>query len=289
MKSLPDIVSQDVRANISTCYLTISQDSRYGHFVRIPQRICRCLDYFRVAANRVAVRERLHSYYLFIGVVDDLIDSTGLEAGRKILGHFDNRIPCFDQETIQSPARLAAEVLKCHIDGQTYSTALAQLKQLYQAVVRERNSTTIMAYIEERKVVGRLTAKLSYLLMRPLFEADREDLRRFLEDVGEVGCLIDSVIDLRADDRLGLLGFSPTFKDHLKIATITLREGISLTWKHPGLFGLFLEAVGDNVLDRLRSIPLARRQRGAMPNFEARSDASRTTAEALSRPVWTKP
>src|SRR2546428_10658330 len=170
MKTLPDIVSQDAPADISKHYLTISQDSRYGHFVRIPQRICRCLDYFRVAASRVAVRERLHSYYLFIGVVDELIDSTRIEAGREILEHFDNRIPCFNQETMQSPARLAAEVLKCHIGADIYATALAKLKQLHRAVVRERNSTTISAYIEERKVVGRLTAELSYLLMRPLFE-----------------------------------------------------------------------------------------------------------------------
>src|SRR2546421_139224 len=260
MKCLPDIVSQDVPAGISTCYLTISRDPRYGHFVRIPQRICRCLDYFHVASNRVAVRERLHSYYLFIGVVDELIDSTRIEAGREILGHFDNRIPCFNQETMQSPARVSVEVLKCHIGVGIYATALAKLKQLYRAVVRERNSTTIGDYIEERKVVGRLTAELSYLLIRPLFEADRDDLCRFLEDVGEVGCLIDSVIDLRTDDRLGLLSFSPTLKDHLKLATNPLRRGIRVTVKHPRLFGLFLEAVGDNVLDRLRSIPIARRQ-----------------------------
>ena len=192
MTNLTDTVSRDAPANIDGLYLNLTQDPRFGHFVRIPERICRCLDYFRVAASRVAVRERLHSYYLFIGVVDDLIDSTQLEAGREILGYFDNGIPCFDQETMQSPARLAAEVLKCHIDGQTYSTALTELKQLYQAVVRERNSRTIRAYIEERRAVGRLTAKLSFLLIRPLFEADREDLCRFLEDVGEVGCLIDN-------------------------------------------------------------------------------------------------
>lgn len=289
MTSLPDTLSRGAVADIRERYLTISLDSRYGHFVRIPERICRCLDYFRVAASRAAVSKRLHSYYLFIGVVDELIDSTRIEAGREILGRFDNRIPCFNQETMQSPARLAAEVLKCHIDGQTYSSALAHLKQLYQAVVRERNTTTITTYIEERKVVGRLTAKLSYLLVRPLFETDREDFRRFLEDVGEVGCLFDSVIDLRADDRLGLLGFSLTLKDHLKLVTITLREGVRVTLKHPRLLGLFLEAVGDNVLDRLRPMRVARRQRGTWANLEARLNTSRTTAEALSNAVWTKP
>ena len=289
MTNLPDTLSRGAVADIRERYLTISQDSRYGHFVRIPQRICRCLDYFHVASSRAAVRERLHSYYLFIGVVDDLIDSSRLEAGREILGQFDNRIPSFYRETTQSHASFAAEVLKCHIDGETYSTALAQLKQLYRAVVRERNSRTIRAYIEERKIVGRLTANLSYLLIRPLFEADREDLCRFLEDVGEVGCLVDSVIDLRADNRLGLLSFSPTLKDHLEIAAATLRDGIRVTLKHPRLFGLFLEAVGDNVLDRLRSISSAGKRPGVMPILETHSDTSRATAEGLSSVAWTEP
>ena len=101
----------------------------------------------------MAARQGLHSYYLFIGVVDDLIDSTRIEAGREILGHFDNRIPCFNRDTIQSRAGLAAEVLKCHIHDEIYSTALAELERLYQAVVRERTSRTLRAYIEERKVV----------------------------------------------------------------------------------------------------------------------------------------
>lgn len=289
MTNSPETVFPYVAPDIARLYRAISKDSRYGHFARIPERICRCLDYFHVASSRAAVSERLRSYYLFIGVVDDLIDSSHLAAGAEILRRFDNRIPSFQRETTQSRARLATEVLKCHIEAEIYSPVLAELKLLYEAVVRERNSRTIRAYIEERKVVGRLTAKLSYLLMRPLFEADREDLCRFLEDVGEVGCLIDSVIDLRADDRLGLLSFSPTLKDHLKIAAITLRDGIRVTLGHPRLFGLFLEAVGDNVLDRLRSTWSARKQPGVGPILETRSDTSRARAEALSGVAWTEP
>ncbi len=288
MKSLPDIVSRDAPADISEAYLNLSQDSRYGHFARIPDRICRCLDYFQIDCNRVAVRERLHSYYLFIGVVDDLIDSTQLEAGSEILGHFDNRIPCFNREIYQSRAGLAAEVLKCHIDDEIYSTALDELEQLYQAVVRERKGRTIKAYIEERKVVGRLTAKLSYLLMRPLFETEREDFCRFLQDVGEVGCLIDSVIDLKADDRLGLLSFSSTLDDRLRLLAIALRHGIKISVKHPRLFVLFLEALGDNVLDRLRSISVTRR-RVTRPNSKTNSAASSGNTEALPGVAWTEP
>src|SRR5262245_38427666 len=100
---------------MESCYQTISQDSRYGHYVRIPGRICRCLDYFNVSFRRTSVEERLHSYYLFIGVVDDVIDSNGLEAGRDILQLLDNRTPVFDEEAGQSEARVVTEVLKCHI------------------------------------------------------------------------------------------------------------------------------------------------------------------------------
>src|SRR5215510_3738424 len=56
----------------------IARESRYGHYVRIPERICRCLDYFKLDGDRLAVKERLRAYYLFIGVVDDAIDSGDL-------------------------------------------------------------------------------------------------------------------------------------------------------------------------------------------------------------------
>src|SRR5258706_8266256 len=71
----PDPVFPDAQDEIGWLYQAISQDFRYGHYVRIPQRICRCLDYFDVSVSRKAVEERLCSYYLFIGVVDDVIDS----------------------------------------------------------------------------------------------------------------------------------------------------------------------------------------------------------------------
>src|SRR5687767_6537869 len=37
-------------AEADRLYLALARDARYGHYVRIPERICRCLDYFQVAA-----------------------------------------------------------------------------------------------------------------------------------------------------------------------------------------------------------------------------------------------
>jgi hypothetical protein len=258
MTNSPDIAFRYIRTDIEWLYQAISLDSRYGHYVRIPERICRCLDYFNVSSSRRAVKERLHSYYLFIGVVDDVIDSSQPEAGGEFLKQLDNRIPFFNEETKQSRAKLVTEILKCHISHDIYPMVLANLEELYRAVMRERKSKTMRAYIEQRKAIGCLTAEVSYLLIRPLLRSEHKDLCVFLQKVGEVGCLIDSVIDLREDDRVGLLSFRPTLKDYLKLMGQMLREGLRILLKHPRLLGLFLESISDDLFDQFRA-------RGACP------------------------
>jgi hypothetical protein len=266
MTNSPDAVFQYMQADIVRLHQAISRDARYGHYVRIPERICRCLDYFNVLFSRGDVKGRLLPYYLFIGVVDDVIDSGGLEAGREILKQLEDSTPVFNGETKRSRAKLVTEVLKFHISPDIYQPVLAGLEELYQAVVRERQSKTMRVYIEQRKVIGRLTAELSYLLIRPLLGGEHKDLCCFLKTIGEVGCLIDSVIDLRADNRLGLLSFRPTLKDYLKLTGQMLREGLKVILRHPRLLGLFLEAVSDDLFDRLWA-------RGACPVSDQLDDA----------------
>jgi hypothetical protein len=230
-------------------YQAISQDSRYGHYTRIPERICRCLDYFKVASDRKAVKARLQAYYLFIGVVDDAIDSSELETGRDILRQLENANPVFDAASNPSHAALVTEAFKAHISPDTYPAILARLDELYRAVVTEREATTVIAYIEQRKAIGWLTAEISYLLIRPLLRREHADVRSFLQKVGEVGCLMDSLIDLRADAGAGLISFRPNLKDHLELAGELLRDGLAILLKHACLLRLFLEAAADNVLD----------------------------------------
>lgn len=253
MTNSPDVDFRHIQADIEWLYQAIAQDARYGHYVRIPERICRCLDYFNVSSSRKAVKERLHSYYLFIGVVDDLIDSNQLEAGRGILKQLANRTIFFNEEIKRSRAKLATEILKCHISLEIYPMVLEKFEELYRAVVNERKSKSMRAYIQQRKVIGCLTAELSYMLIRPLLTSEHNDLCRFLKKVGEVGCLIDSVIDLKADNQLGLLSFRPTLKCYLQLTGQTLREGLKVILKHPRLLGLFLEAVSDDLLDQLQT------------------------------------
>ena len=254
MTSLADASFRQGQDDVQSRYEAISRDSRYGHYVRIPERICRCLDHFKISSNRRAVRERLHSYYLFIGVVDDIIDSSQLEAGREILRQLDGGEPFFSEESEESHVRLVTEVFKSQISLETYPMVVAKLEELYRAVVSERNSRTMKSYIAQRKAVGCLTAEVSYLLIQPLLKSEHKDLRPFLQKVGEVGCLVDSVIDLRADARSGLLSFRPTLRDHLKLISEMLKDGLGILVRHTRLVGVFLEAIADNLLDfRIRT------------------------------------
>ena len=80
--------------DLDLAYQAVARDPRYAHFINIPERIIRCLDYFQLACNRIEVSQRLRAYYLFIGVVDDRIDRGELEIGKDILDHFNDRAPC---------------------------------------------------------------------------------------------------------------------------------------------------------------------------------------------------
>src|SRR4029450_5731469 len=110
-----DALLQQEQQDIQWRYKAISQDSRYRHYVRIPGRICRCLDYFKISSTRKAVSERLHSYYLFIALVDDTIALSEPGAGQEILQQLDRQKPFFDEQTRASQVRLVTEIFKCHI------------------------------------------------------------------------------------------------------------------------------------------------------------------------------
>ena len=247
---LPPYFREPQRSDgLCEAYDTIARDPKYRHFVRIPERIIHCLNYFRIAGDCMAIREILQAYYLFIGVVDNAIDSGEMDAGRVVLYRFETSTPP-GGETIISDVVLITEVLKQHISADMHSVMLGKLRELYQAVVSERAATSIESYIEQRKAVGSLTAELSYLLISPLLEGAHENLRAFMRQVGAVGCIIDSIIDLNADHRLGLLGFKPTIRCSAKLTWCGLLDGLRLALRHPRLCRLFFQAIGDNVRDR---------------------------------------
>jgi hypothetical protein len=245
MESLPG----DVRR----AYRNLAGDPKYQHFIRIPDRIIQCIDYFGIPCDQALARTRLQAYYLFIGVVDDAIDSGRIEAGRLILDNLSTPAPLFGEAARSSNVSLITEVLKCNISEDAYPSMMNKLSTLYREVADERGATSIDSYIEHRKFVGSLTAELSHVLIQPDLIGEQEALLQFMKQVGAIGCLVDSLIDLSADRRLGLLGFKPGPMDYTKLIARILRDGLRVSLKHLGLSGLFLLAIVDNVRDRFRA------------------------------------
>jgi hypothetical protein len=236
-------------------YLAIAGNPRYKHFINIPTRIIRCLDYFGIDGDQEQIKRRLQSYYLFIGVVDNALDSRQIEIGVRVLDYLDSGSPAMREVDRQSDIGLVTAALTCHIRD---DRMVKKFHQLYREVLKERVATSIETYMARRIVVGSLTAELSYILIQPLLKGDSKDLCKFMKEVGAVGCLVDSLIDLKSDHRLGLLAFTPAAGDYLKLLLNSLRRGLGLSIKYPGLCLLFLEAIVD-ILQEPATEPLDRR------------------------------
>jgi len=226
----------------------LSSHPCYQHYIRISDRICRSLDFFGVHYDRRKVHQVLRSFYLFIGIVDHAMDTISLSIGLDILHQLKE--PCSFQETfLETPHKLATELLKTEIRPEIYNQVLNRFSSLCDAVFSERYSKTASEYINHRKRIGFLTAEISYLLIEPFLFQDGAKIRKFFCNVGEVGCLIDSLIDLRADYERSLIGFRPSLGAYVGLLISIQLKGIPLLLRYPQLIQVFFEAVADNLRD----------------------------------------
>lgn len=198
--------------------------------------------------------EVLRAYYLFIGVVDEALDVGNLDLGSRILQSFILKEPHNSRNTLfaASIPGLMTNVLRQHTTDNDHPLISANLAELYREVVSERMAPSIGAYIHHRKMVGIRTAELSYLLIRGLLQGDTYRVSQLMMHVGKVGCLIDSLIDLKMDSRARLLNFRPSVIDRLQIAVCALWEGGQTIFRYPALTMVFAEVVADNIRDRFR-------------------------------------
>ena len=239
-------LSEHLPSDVDNAYRAIAGDPQYKHFINIPARIIQCIDYFGIAGNRELIKDRLQSYYLFIGVIDNALDSRQIGIGAGVLDCLEARSQTLEDACRQSDVSLVTAVLRCHIHN---DLIVNKFRKLYREVLRERVATSIETYMSCRIGVGSLTAELSYWLIQPLLKDESNSLCEFMKQVGAVGCLIDSLIDLRSDHQFGLLAFTPGARDYLRLLLSTFRRGFELSIRHPGLCLLFLQAIIDNLQD----------------------------------------
>jgi hypothetical protein len=217
----------------------------FQHYVRIPDRICSSLDFFDQSYNRSSVHGILKSFYLFIGIVDHAMDTISISIASDVLQQLKQ--PASFAETV--PHKLATELLKSQINVKVYDIVLDRFSQLCEAVFHERCSRTISEYIQQRKNIGYLTAEISYLLIEPFLNERHSEVRNFFCNVGEVGCLVDSLIDLSLDYKRRLINFTPDILSYIRISMHSALIGVPLLWRYPKLIHIFYEAVLDNCRD----------------------------------------
>jgi len=242
------------RIDVEQAFQTIAAQRRYAHHTRMPVRICQTLDYFGVRYHRARTLVRLRVFYLFIGVADDWLDAGWEQRGPLLLARLADPSPRFDPEVVRSAPLLAAEFLKAWIAPASHPEVLAGLAELYREVVREYQAGNPGDYFKARQATGRLTADVSYRLIADEIgpATATAPLRSFMNSVGAVGNLIDSLFDLPADQRRGLLRFRPTLADRLRLLADALVGGVRLLAGHPRLSGLLVAALKDTWQDARR-------------------------------------
>ena len=247
-------VSGDM-VTVAQCCDQLLSSPRYAHYGRIPARMWRCLVRFGVDSNESAVLNSLRIYYLFVGLCDDILDDNrGPLDGAWLLEMLFSepaareRAPCGHSgvaplESIAPQLRLLCKAAdELQIQGHFHG--------LLSAVRQERHCNSMKDYVAARKMVGRLTAKISYLLIAHHLERPSTELCDFFCEVGEAGCLVDSAVDLRADWKAGSLGFRPTLLDKIRLHGSTAQLAARLAWRHPGMANIFIEGIVDTVTDR---------------------------------------
>jgi hypothetical protein len=223
----------------------ISTHPCFQHYIRIPERICSTLDFFQIDYDRTNVHEILKSFYLFIGIVDHAMDTISISIASDVLKQLKQ--PASFGETV--PHKLATEFLKSQIDKEVYDIVLDRFSRLCEAVYHERCSRNISEYIQQRKNIGSLTAEISFLLIKPFLNERHSEVRNFFCKVGEVGCLVDSLIDLRSDSKRGLINFRANINSYVTLVSNAVAIGIPLLCRYPKLISIFFEAVVDNWRD----------------------------------------
>ncbi len=237
----------------------ILSDPKYVHFARIPRRICQCFDHFGASYDRQPVEATLLAYYLFIGVIDDLLDAQPCRTGDQILNMLERTGDDDSFDALPALTAIAVQRFQSRIDRRIRPAVLAQLRQLHHCVLAERDAASIRQYIAAREAVGRLTADISFHLISQHLQTHHDLLRSFLGEVGAVGCLTDSVLDLRQDERDGLLPFTPSLADHGRLVLRAFGSGARALMQHPRLTRVFLAALADNVRDMWRRSTIATR------------------------------
>ena len=223
---------------------------RYTQYASIAPRISQTLAYLGYSFPKDKVHDTLMAYYLFVAIVDDLMDAGQPDIGWRVLDYFRDNDPLADYSCKQ--LRQACEILRYKIHRDYYQTFLEKLDRLHRKVLEEKAATDSPCYFDLRVLTGGLTAEISFDLIGDVLDHKKPPKNNLIVEIGEVGSLIDSIVDAPADFRNKLMSVSPGFRFYQSLLMRTGKMITGILWRNPQLFGLCLESTADVWLDRFR-------------------------------------
>lgn len=258
MITLQDIVTEDIEMEISNSQIPLVkeiiegliQNKKYVHYLQIPDRVSAFLDYFEIQYDDYNVQISLSTYFLWLKVADNEIDENSQTIGDRIKDRLVDPEIKINKETNSEPVLLLTEILKNQVNKSVYDSFVGGLNELYDAVLQERYSSTMTQYIINRKNVGRLTAYCAFEIMKPYLDNRQEIFLEFFQRLGSLGCLVDSVVDIKRDAEDGMLRFKPSINDRIKLYLNTIKEGTELLFKYPGLYRCFLNSTANVIREK---------------------------------------
>ena len=246
IRRITNIIKREIECDGPDIGSLVLED-RFAKYRSMCWKISKYIDSFKIEYNKEDVEARVGIFSIWLKVVDDEMEKSDKNVGKDILNRLQDPSPRFDEETKGSPSKFLTEILKKQIKPGIYGAVLTGFYALYTSVVDNDNSTNMDDYISSRRKSGELTANIIYQLIEPDLRGNLNKFKKFLMQLGGVGNLVDSCLDIKKDISNGAFKFIPSALDVAKLYTKTSMEGIKMFIEYPTFSFKFFRSIIKNI------------------------------------------
>ena len=177
--------------------------------------------YFKIK-NKEGFFKRLCDYYSWLRLVDDKMEKD-IKFGRSIYNYIKG-----NNENVELAD--LTERVKSYLKGKE-----VHLGVLYKLAEKELSEENLNEMLKLKKLIGRQTAFVAYLIVRDLIDGDKKEVVKFTKKYGEVANVLDFLVDYRKDrdEKIGNFNYSYLYLPY--IAAEVLKESVGFLFNYPKL------------------------------------------------------
>jgi len=210
----------------------------YFSYLRVPKKVCEYLQYFKVNHEAKEIMGRLDIFFLWLKNVDECLDSKNVN-GKVFLDRFQENEINMENDDIYEGIILT-DILR-EITLNQNQDVLKGLGELYGAVLLEKDAENMHNLIEAKEKIGEHCASSTITIISPYMEKN-ERFNRFFIELGVIGNLADTIVDIKKDYKNGGIKFKLRFSEYIELYDRFLIKGAGMIIKHPLLIKSFLDS-----------------------------------------------